>query len=90
MATKMRMRAGEALRNAGMPEDVVLGMARVTMIGSDRARVENHQGLLELSSERIRLRTQAGSILLEGSGLKLRFLTSHTAEIEGNIRHTQQ
>ena len=90
MRSGIRAKMGSVMRSAGLPEEAVTGAARLTMIGRCRVRIENHCGLVELTQERIRLRTREGMVRIEGSGLQLRELTLHTAEIEGEIRETQQ
>lgn len=87
---RMQERTREALRAAGLPEDAALGTARLTMIGKGIARIENHCGLVELTGERVRLRTQEGMIVITGRGLYLRSLTADTAEVEGEILGTSQ
>ena len=86
----MQERTRAALREAGLPEDAALGTARMTMIGNGVMRIENHRGLLELTPERIRLRTQDGIVTVEGVELRLRILTAQDAEIEGTIHGTSQ
>ena len=90
MRAGIRTKIGDSMRSAGLPEEMVTGAARLTMIGRRRVRIENHCGLVELTQERIRLRTREGMVRIEGSDLTLRELTHHTAEIEGEIRETQQ
>ena len=87
---RIRERTRKAMRTAGLPEDAVLGTARVTMLGKGIARNDNHCGLVELTDERIRLRTRDGMITLTGKGLSLRLLTSDTAQVEGEIDGTAQ
>lgn len=90
MRGRVKKRMRDAMRSAGLPEEAVTGAARLTMIGQGRVRIENHCGLMELSQERIRLRTREGSVCVRGKELMLRELTHQAAEIEGEIHETQQ
>ena len=67
----------------GWPEDALTLGARVTMMGRGSVLIEGQHGVVELSSERIRLRTKGGVIAVEGEGLCLRELSTDAAMIEG-------
>jgi len=82
------MRAKRRLQAAALclelPEDALFSGARVTLSGQSSALVEGQQGVVELSAERIRLRTREGVLSVCGSGLCLRRLTRDAALITGD------
>ena len=82
------MRARRTLRAAalaaGVPEDALCGGARVTLIAGSSALVEGQRGVVELSGERIRLRTAQGIITVSGRSLCLRELSLDAALITGS------
>ena len=67
----------------GLPEDALLSLARVTMMGRGCVLIEGQCTVVELGSERIRLRTREGVIAVQGCGLRLRETTGEAAMIEG-------
>lgn len=83
----MGMRKKGAMRRmmleAGLPEDALCDCARVTMTGRSAALIEGQHGVVELGSERIRLRTGSGVLTVMGDGLRLRELSLSAALIEG-------
>ena len=77
--TGRRMIAG-----SGLPEDAVVGGARVTMMARGSVLIEGQRGVIELTTERIRLRTDKGVLSVLGSGLRLRELSPDAANITGD------
>lgn len=67
----------------GLPEDALGGGARVTLTGRTAALVEGQRGVIELSSGRIRLKTDGGVLTVSGEGLRLRELSFDAAVIVG-------
>ena len=67
----------------GLPEDVLLSDARVTLMGRGCVLVEGQRGVVELGESRIRMRTRSGVIVVEGEALRLRELSGDAAMIEG-------
>lgn len=82
MRKKRRLRA--AAISAQLPEDVLLGGARVTLMAQGSALVEGQRGVVELSHERIRLRTKSGIVSVLGTSLSLRELSLDAALIMGD------
>ena len=67
----------------GLPEDVLFSGARVTMIAQGSVLIEGQRGVVELTGQRIRLRTADGVIAVMGEELKLRELSLDAAIITG-------
>lgn len=82
MRKKKRLRA--AAISAQLPEDALVGGARVTLIAQGSALVEGQKGVVELSPSRIRLRTKRGVVSVCGAALSLRELSLDTAMITGD------
>ena len=68
----------------GLPEDALTGGARVTLTGRGAALVEGQHGVIELGTQRIRLRTSDGVLTVAGEGLCLRELSFDAALIAGD------
>jgi len=69
------------------PLDVFHG-ARITWYGDCRARIEGQRGVVELSQERVRLRTDNGVVAVIGEKLKLLELSLDAAVIDAGRIHT--
>ncbi|MFO7263937.1 MAG: sporulation protein YqfC [Bacillaceae bacterium G1] len=66
-----------------VPLNTILNIPRVTVIGTYQVYVENHQGILEFSSQRLRLRTVAGQLQITGQGLMIRQINHEEIFVEG-------
>ena len=73
---------------SGIPEDAWGCGTRVTMMGKSCVLAEGHQGVVELSPDRIRLRTNHGIISILGSGLELRELSVDAALVHARQAET--
>lgn len=74
--------------HSGIPAAILGRSARVTVIGKEYVLLEGHQGVVELSQSRIRLRTGDGIVSVLGSMLELRELSVDTALISGRAAET--
>lgn len=68
-----------------MPKDVVLDLPRIEMTGNVRVLVENHRGIYEYTSDRLRLNTTVGEVAIRGTALVIRRILREAIEVEGNI-----
>lgn len=72
-----------------LPADVLLNLPRVVMYGRQQLRVENHAGIEECQPQRVRVRTQAGVLQIDGHWLRLRSLDGQEVVVEGEIERTE-
>lgn len=81
------------LRNAAdtfdLPGEVLLDLPRLTVTGGGRVMVENHQGLMDYSSELIVVAGGRVTIKLIGDGLELRAMNAEALLITGNVFHIE-
>ena len=73
------------LQSCGLPQDALCDCARVTMTGRTGVLVEGQRGVIELSSERIRLLTGDGVLEVSGQALRLCTLSSAQAVVAGKV-----
>lgn len=66
-----------------IPQSTLLNVPRVTMIGAYQVYIENHRGVLEFTSERLRLRLPAGQLQINGEGLVIRRIIREEVFVEG-------
>lgn len=68
-----------------LPEEAVNNVPVITMIGSKEIRVENFNGLVEYTEQRIRLNTTCGLLIIDGIHLIAKSMTAEVIVIRGNI-----
>jgi sporulation protein YqfC len=70
-----------------LPQDVVLDMPRITMIGPLQMYVENHRGVLVFHTNELRLLlSNKGQLLIKGNNLVIRQILPEEVLLEGFIR----
>ena len=79
----MRERMIHRLQSSGLPEDALRDCARVTLTGRTSVLIEGQHGVIELTQEKIRLRTGSGALAVSGCALCLHALSSESACITG-------
>lgn len=68
-----------------IPDDIVLDLPRITLLGNMQMLVENHKGIIEYTSERVRIRLNRKELLIDGNRLSLGNLQAEELIIEGEI-----
>lgn len=66
-------------------EDVLFGVPKVVLVGGERALIENHKGVVEYGSERVRVRTDYGLLEIGGANLTLGHLGRSDLVVQGKI-----
>lgn len=82
ISRKLRKWTSEAL---DLPQDILLDMPRVTLIGSRQLHIENHRGVLSFTPEELLLALSRGQLRVGGSGLVIRSIMSEEISVEGEI-----
>lgn len=70
-----------------IPRDLVLDLPILTMIGREELYLENHRGIIEFSSQRIRINLSRGFLELQGDRLEIKALMPDEMKITGEIRN---
>ncbi|ATO50722.1 MULTISPECIES: sporulation protein YqfC [Brevibacillus] len=68
-----------------LPQDVVLEVPRITMIGHLQMYIENHRGVLQFSDTELRLLLTNGQLLVIGEQLVIRAILKEEVLLEGRI-----
>ncbi len=69
-----------------LPKELVMGLPRITVLGDIQLIVENHRGIIEYTTERVRIGTGIGELRVTGSGLTLRTIFPEEIAVDGKIR----
>ncbi len=68
-----------------MPQEIVLDLPRLTLIGNLQCYLENHRGIIEYTDERVRVSVNGGEITVSGQRLVIRYLENEEIAIDGTI-----
>ncbi len=69
-----------------LPSDVSLNLPKVIVIGNIKFYVENHRGIIEYTSNRVRLSLGEMELVIEGENLILGNISSDEITIEGVLK----
>ena len=86
---KLRELPYELADKLELPEDVLLGSAKLTVTGGRSAVIENHRGVLEYPAERIVVAVPRGKVSLDGTGLRLKAMNKNELLVGGRIRNIE-
>lgn len=83
---KMETLASDLAEKLELPEDALLGAAKLTVTAGRRALIENHRGILEYGGERIVVSTGRGKIILSGRELRLVAMNKNELLVSGRLQ----
>lgn len=72
-----------------IPQDIVLDLPRITMLGNKQLLVENHKGIIEYTGQIVRIRLNEGELTICGAGMMLGNLQYEQILIEGTIKEVK-
>lgn len=72
-----------------LPDDIVLDLPRMTMLGNKQLLVENHKGIIEYSTALVRIKLSQGTLVIHGEQLSLGSLQQEQILVEGIIKLVQ-
>jgi sporulation protein YqfC len=85
------MKRSENLKNSiaealEMPKDIVLDLPKIIMVGNLQVVIENHKGIIEYTSNQIRIYTKLGTLRILGKSLLLKNIVLEEIVIVGEIK----
>ena len=75
----------EVTAASALPKEIVLNLPLITLYGNEELNLENYKGVVEYTSERIRISTSKGILKIEGRNLLLKQVTSENISVTGGI-----
>lgn len=84
--TKWRNSLVDALE---LPKEIILNLPKVTVIGNVQCYIENHRGVIEYSSERVRVAINSGELIVSGADLFIRYMANEEIAVDGTINGIQ-
>ncbi len=82
---KQKQRLAEGIRKVGLPEEVLLDVPRVVLMGDQRVIIENHKGIVEYAGQSVRVRTACGLMEIQGNDLRLEYFGASDLVVLGRI-----
>ena len=73
------------VKRMDLPEDVMMDLPRITMIGQIHIYIENHRGLLAFSDKEVRLMLKHGQLLIRWSSFVIKTILPEEILLEGQI-----
>ena len=86
---KIGMLASDLAERFSLPEEALLGAAKLSVTAGRKALIENHRGILEYGTERIVIGAGRGKISLSGSNLRLTAMNRSELLICGAIKNVE-
>ncbi|MBS4030187.1 MAG: sporulation protein YqfC [Clostridiales bacterium] len=68
-----------------LPREIVLNLPRLTVIGNLQCYLENHRGVIQYTTEKVRLAVNGGEIIIHGENLVIRYMANDEIAVDGNI-----
>ncbi|MBM7691807.1 sporulation protein YqfC [Peribacillus deserti] len=88
MAQKWGQKLRQLMMNSmDLPQDVIMDLPRITMIGQLHIYIENHRGLLTFTDTELRLMLKNGQLLIKGSSFSIKAILPEEILLEGKIEH---
>ena len=86
----MATRIGSLMRNVltttfELPQDVLMDLPRITMIGQLHVYIENHHGLAKFQDNELLIFLRTGSLQIKGENFVLKTILPEEILLEGKI-----
>ncbi len=69
-----------------IPQDIILDLPRITMLGNKQVLIENHKGIIEYTASLVRIKLSEGELIIHGTQLLLGNLQAEQILVEGTVR----
>ncbi|MDD4253552.1 MAG: sporulation protein YqfC [Methanoculleus horonobensis] len=69
-----------------IPGDVMLDLPKIVLVGNIKIFIENHRGILEYTTEKVRVNVMEDEVAITGENLLLRNVLPDELCVEGKIK----
>ncbi|KKM11057.1 sporulation protein [Clostridiales bacterium PH28_bin88] len=69
-----------------LPHDIVMDLPKITLVGNLQVHMENHRGIIEYTTEKVRVSINTGEVVIDGRELVLRHILPDQIMVEGRVR----
>lgn len=68
-----------------LPQDVIMDLPRITMVGQIHIYIENHRGLITFTDKEVRLLLKNGQLLIKGTSFVIKNILPEEILLEGKV-----
>jgi sporulation protein YqfC len=68
-----------------IPSDVMLDLPKIVIVGNLQVFIENHRGIVEYTSETVRINVSEYEVVVKGEDLLLRNILPEEISVDGKI-----
>ncbi|MBZ4663136.1 MAG: yqfC [Caloramator sp.] len=86
MKNKMKRKISESL---DLPKEVIMNVPYIRILGNDELQIENHKGIVEYSSDIVRLKSSIGIIKIEGKDFLIKEINPEIVVFTGKIKNLE-
>lgn len=72
-----------------MPQEMIVNLPKVTIIGQTSCHIENHQGIVSFSDSQLILKAKTGFIIIVGSSLTITMMLREELFLKGHVKHVE-
>ncbi|AEG59422.1 sporulation protein YqfC [Desulforamulus ruminis] len=69
-----------------IPSDIMLDLPKIVLVGNMQVFIENHRGIVEYTSDKVRVKVGEGEVGISGATLMLRNIKTDEICVEGRIK----
>ncbi|RFU65753.1 sporulation protein YqfC [Peribacillus glennii] len=73
------------VKTMDLPQDVMMDLPRITLIGQLHIYIENHRGLLTFTDTEVRLMLKKGQLLIKGNEFVIKTILPEEIMLQGRI-----
>lgn len=83
---KTRKKVGERVANTfDLPKEIIMDIPKLTLIGNKEITIECHRGVIQYTSEKIRISINGGELIVNGNKLTINSILPDEITIYGEI-----
>ena len=86
MADKLNNTKEVIAEKLNFPRDVILDIPKISIIGDSEIDIENHKGIILFEENEVKINTNVGNIIIEGSRFEILFIGGSTITISGKFK----
>lgn len=85
MNRKLNNFKNEISETLELPKEITLDLPKITLVGNLQLNIENHKGIIEYNTQRIRISSNSGMIKIIGQNLYIKTIIKEEIIITGEI-----
>ncbi|OPJ63854.1 sporulation protein YqfC [Clostridium oryzae] len=69
-----------------LPEDIVLNIPKISIVGNNEITIENHKGIVVFDENIVKINSSVGLIEISGKKFEILFLSGNTITLSGEFK----